>query len=164
MYLHCDCDSMSSGKYTSRKFLSGLFQRDKSKSNFANFSKLVWFLFCLINVNWFNCKSNWIGDCCKSVEVLVEMEAKLKALCLPTPVIGGLSKLKLISHLSCHFGNCGFRWILHYFPTVRSCVRPCVTGVTSHISHIYKGINAMLIIRDASTPIYSESKSSWLSF
>ena len=26
-------------------------------------------------------------------------------------------------------------------------VRPCVTGVTSHISHIYKGINAMLIIR-----------------
>ena len=45
-----------------------------------------------------------------------------------------------------------------------SCVRPCVTGVTSHISHIYKGINAILIIRDASTPIYSESKSSWLSF
>ena len=39
-----------------------------------------------------------------------------------------------------------------------------VTGVTSHISHIYKGINAMLIIRDPSTPIYSESKSSWLSF
>ena len=41
---------------------------------------------------------------------------------------------------------------------------PCVTGVTSHISYIYKGINAMLIIRDPSTPIYSESKSSWLSF
>ena len=51
------------------------------------------------------------------------------------------------------------------FPlSVCSCVRPCVTGVTSHISHIYKGINAMLIIRDPSTPIYSESKSSWLSF
>ena len=27
------------------------------------------------------------------------------------------------------------------------CVRSCVTGVTSHISHIYKGINAMLIIK-----------------
>ena len=47
-----------------------------------------------------------------------------------------------------------------HFPSVRSCV----TGVTSHISHIYKGINAMLIIRDPLTPIYSESKSSWLSF
>ena len=45
-----------------------------------------------------------------------------------------------------------------------SSVRPCVTGVTSHISHIYKGINAMLIIRAPSTHIYSESKSSWLSF
>ena len=45
-----------------------------------------------------------------------------------------------------------------------SSVRPSVTGVTSHISHIYKGINAMLIIRDPLTPIYSESKSSWLSF
>ena len=48
--------------------------------------------------------------------------------------------------------------------TVRPCVRASVTGVTSHISHIYKGINAMLKIRDPSTPIYSESKSSWLSF
>ena len=47
---------------------------------------------------------------------------------------------------------------------VRVSVRAFVTGVTSHISHIYKGINAMLIIRDPSTPIYSESKSSWLSF
>ena len=41
---------------------------------------------------------------------------------------------------------CGFssNWILHYFPLfVRVSVCPCVTGVTSHISHIYKGINAM---------------------
>ena len=40
---------------------------------------------------------------------------------------------------------CGFssNWILHYFPLF---VCPCVIGVTSHISHIYKGINAMLII------------------
>ena len=30
--------------------------------------------------------------------------------------------------------------------TVRPCVRAFVTGVTSHISHIYKGINTMLII------------------
>ena len=51
-----------------------------------------------------------------------------------------------------------------YCPTFPLSVRPCVTGMTSHISHIYKGINAMLIIRDPSTPIYSESKSSWLSF
>ena len=50
--------------------------------------------------------------------------------------------------------------LLSHCPFVCSCV----TGVTYHISHIYKGINAMLIIRDPSTPIYSESKSSWLSF
>ena len=36
--------------------------------------------------------------------------------------------------------------------TVRSSVRSCVTGVTSHISHIYKGINAMLIIRGPIKP------------
>ena len=52
----------------------------------------------------------------------------------------------------CNF--CGFssNWILHYFPTVRPSVHPCVTGVTSHISHIYKGINAMLIIRGPIKP------------
>ena len=32
------------------------------------------------------------------------------------------------------------------FVRVCVCVRVCVTDVTSHISHIYKGINAMLII------------------
>ena len=32
------------------------------------------------------------------------------------------------------------------------CVRVSVTGVTSHISHIYKGINAMLIIRGPIKP------------
>ena len=36
--------------------------------------------------------------------------------------------------------------------TVRSYVRPDVTGVTSHISHIYKGINVMLIIRGPIKP------------
>ena len=36
--------------------------------------------------------------------------------------------------------------------TVRVSVRSCVTGVTSHISHIYKGINAMLIIRGPIKP------------
>ena len=36
--------------------------------------------------------------------------------------------------------------------TVRVSVRSCVTGVTSHISHIYKGINAMLIIRGPNVP------------
>ena len=47
--------------------------------------------------------------------------------------------------------NCGFssNWILLYFPLF---VRPCVTGMTSHISHIYKGINAMLIIRGPIKP------------
>ena len=35
---------------------------------------------------------------------------------------------------------------------VRPCVRVSVTGVTSHISHIYKGINAMLIIRGPIKP------------
>ena len=47
--------------------------------------------------------------------------------------------------------NCGFcsNRILHYFPLF---VRSCVTGVTSHISHIYKGINAMLIIRGPIKP------------
>ena len=33
-----------------------------------------------------------------------------------------------------------------------STVRLCVTGVTPHISHIYKGINAMLIIRGPIKP------------
>ena len=33
-----------------------------------------------------------------------------------------------------------------------STVRPSVIGVTSHISHIYKGINAMLIIRGPIKP------------
>ena len=36
--------------------------------------------------------------------------------------------------------------------TVRASVRPFVTGVTSHISHIYKGITAMLIIRGPIKP------------
>ena len=36
--------------------------------------------------------------------------------------------------------------------TVRPSVCPSVTGVTSHISHIYKGINAMLIIRGPIKP------------
>ena len=36
--------------------------------------------------------------------------------------------------------------------TFRASVRLFVTGVTSHISHIYKGINAMLIIRGPIKP------------
>ena len=36
--------------------------------------------------------------------------------------------------------------------TVRVSVCSSVTGVTSHISHIYKGINAMLIIRGPIKP------------
>ena len=36
--------------------------------------------------------------------------------------------------------------------TVRPCVRASVTGVTPHISHIYKGMNAMLIIRGPIKP------------
>ena len=38
--------------------------------------------------------------------------------------------------------------LLFYCP----CVRPCSTGVTSYISHIYKGINAMLIIKGPIKP------------
>ena len=38
--------------------------------------------------------------------------------------------------------------LLSYCPSVRLSV----TGVTSHISHIYKGINAMLIIRGPINP------------
>ena len=47
--------------------------------------------------------------------------------------------------------NCGFssNWILPYFPLF---VCSFVTGVTSHISHIYKGINAMLIITGPINP------------
>ena len=46
---------------------------------------------------------------------------------------------------------CGFcsNRILLYFPLL---VCSSVTGVTSHISHIYKGINAMLIIRGPIKP------------
>ena len=39
------------------------------------------------------------------------------------------------------------RILLKQNTALLSTVRPCVTSVTSHISHIYKGINAMLIIR-----------------
>ena len=39
-----------------------------------------------------------------------------------------------------------------YCPTIPLSVRASVTGVTSHISHIYKGINAMLIIRGPIRP------------
>ena len=40
-----------------------------------------------------------------------------------------------------------------YCPTFHfPCVRPFVTGVTSHISHIYKGIKSMLIIRGPTQP------------
>ena len=52
-----------------------------------------------------------------------------------------------------------------YCPTFHcSSVHPYVTGVTSYISHIHKGINAMLIIRGPIKPYISDSKSSWLSF
>ena len=46
---------------------------------------------------------------------------------------------------------CGFcsNRILPFFPL---SVRPSVTGMTSLISHIYKGINAMLIIRGPIKP------------
>ena len=55
---------------------------------------------------------------------------------------------------SCFFRFCGFssNWILPYFPSLRPSVCSCVPGVTSHISHIYKGINAMLIIRGPIKP------------
>ena len=58
---------------------------------------------------------------------------------------------------------CGFssNWYCTTFP-LSMC--SCVTGVTSHISHIYKGINAMLIIRGPIKPYIPESKSPWLSF
>ena len=36
--------------------------------------------------------------------------------------------------------------------TVRVCVRVCVTGVASHISHICKGLDATLIIRGLIKP------------
>ena len=36
--------------------------------------------------------------------------------------------------------------------TDRASMCPSATGITSHISHIYKGINAMLIIRGPITP------------
>ena len=49
--------------------------------------------------------------------------------------------------------NCGFssNWILLYFPLFVS-VLVFVTGMTSYISHIYKGITAMLIIRGPIKP------------
>ena len=53
----------------------------------------------------------------------------------------------------CHIflSYCGFcsNRILPYFPLL---VCSSVTGVTSHISHIYKGINATLIIRGPIKP------------
>ena len=40
------------------------------------------------------------------------------------------------------------RILLEQNTALLSTVRVSVTGVTSHIFHIYKGINAMLIIRE----------------
>ena len=59
-----------------------------------------------------------------------------------------------------HF--CGFssNWILHYFPLF---VCSSVTGVTSHISHIYKGINAMLIITHQTLYILNQNHPGYLS-
>ena len=50
-----------------------------------------------------------------------------------------------------------FQWIQFklntaLLSTFRPCVRASVTGVTSHISNIYKGINATLIIRGPIKP------------
>ena len=59
------------------------------------------------------------------------------------------------------------RILLKQNTALLSTVRPFVTGVTSHIFQIHKGINASLMISwsgDPSNPLYSESKSSWLSF
>ena len=92
--------------------------------------------------------------------------------------ISGMCKYSIFQYLFSifHFFLSVFYNVFHSFSIADSaqteycstfhfpCVRAFVTGVTSHISHIYKGINATLIIRDPSTPIYSESKSSWLSF
>ena len=44
------------------------------------------------------------------------------------------------------------RILLKQNTALLSTVRVPVTGVTSHISHIYKGINAMLIIRGPIKP------------
>ena len=51
--------------------------------------------------------------------------------------------------------------------TDRASMCPSVTGITSHISHIYKGINAMLIIRGPIKPctlyILNQNHSNFLS-
>ena len=100
---------------------------------------------------------NWYFDssCYFQSFHIVQFEYWHERLSIDTIIVDSVAH---IVHFFCGF--CSNR-ILPYFPL---SVRPCVTGVTSPISHIYKGINAMLIIRDPSTPIYSESKSSWLSF
>ena len=48
--------------------------------------------------------------------------------------------------------KCKLRILLKQNTALLSTVRVFVTGVTSHISHIYKGINAMLIIRGPIKP------------
>ena len=49
------------------------------------------------------------------------------------------------------------RILLKQNTAILSTVRPC-TGVTSHISHIYKGIHAVLSSEDPSSPIQSTAQ------
>ena len=82
-------------------------------------------------------------------EVRFEKDGKFNKRLGPTRNCSDTSQRLQVLHSSGN--NCGFcsNRILHYFPLF---VRPCVTGVTSHISQIYKGINAMLIIRGPIKP------------
>ena len=65
-----------------------------------------------------------------------------------------ISKIRIWESCYC-WGKNEVQWrsfsnrILPYFPL---SVRASVTGVTSHISHIYKGINTMLIILGPTKP------------
>ena len=65
-----------------------------------------------------------------------------------------VQKLRLIFLTSLNFADSAQTEYCTTFhcSSVRPSVCPCVTGVTSHISHIYKGINAMWIIRGPIKP------------
>merc|ERR1712240_618670 len=112
---------------------------------------IAWYCMVLHGIAWYCMVLHGIAWYCMAVHVIALSCIILHYLALSCTILH-------YPALSCTIADSAQT---EYCPTFHcSSVRSCVTGVTSHISHIYKGINAMLIIRDPLTPIYSESKSS----
>ena len=124
---------------------------------------LTWTWICqqitTVHLNMYKGRTNW--GCLVEFDLVLLTRVEytwigldmLSSVLLPIGLSGAMGIINQENKLFSSF--CGFssNWILHYFPLfVRVSVCLCVKGVTSHISHIYKGINAMLIIRGPIKP------------